>query len=475
VLLTLLVRRLCGADGGAQGAYLSQTLTPWGGVWLKLLQFFSVHQDIFSEPFCAACTSAQGQAMAMPATHAKKILGDELPRDFDDVFDRTDWDATHAASMGTIWKFHLRREQVTVAVKVRPPFLREQVLRDLALLRRVAWVLTWFVPRWRPTEFIAEVRRQLLEEMDYRFEANAQRRMRRELRTDGLFVPKVFTEYCSESVLVTEWVESVPVTDYLQLLRSDPDAAAAWLAANGIRPSKSATTLLLSLMVQIYERNRAHCDLHPGNVGWLRGGRTVVFDFGATCRNEVGFMETFRDQIIALVSGQYAWAAELCLLQSAGLPSEPLLIGRIIRSWSRKAKVAALLVALKDGMKDWATRTEIQALPYHDRSLNACSLMMMRTVMRHGGAMSWEWTRLNKALTTLDGTLAKLHPTLNYPQVVRRYFREAAQRAPILAPLRALVALARRLPDAEDLALRLKGYVRLIDQDRRQLSTLIPG
>lgn len=447
------------------GRYVYGWLKTRGMVYGKVAQVLSMRGDLFSSEFCAQFVGAQTRALAISTPEARLSLARELPN-ARLVFTRPIRDPKFAATMGTIFRARLRKERRDVAVKLQPLFLMESFTADIRLLRWVAWFVSYIVPRWRLDEGVQQVEQMLAEEIDFRFEANAQIRCRREFRKHGLYVPQVYAAYCTAKLLVTEWVSSVPMTEFLTLLETAPAKARRWCRVNGIDPEQSAWTLLMSLFRQIFEANRVHVDMHPGNLGLLRNGLTVVFDFGSTCRVEREFLDTFFDQIRAMASGHFAWAADLCLLMSAELPRKSWWITR----WRFARRNADMKQALKRAMQSWSTRTEIATLDYHQKSLNACSLTLMKTVMRAGGAMQWEWLRLSRAMMTLDTTVAKLFPTLNYPRLVRSYLEAAQDRLPYWAPIRALARLYSRIPQFAELVDRLPEFVRLKDQELRTLA-----
>lgn len=453
------------------GVYLNRWLSTRGVAGAKVAQVLSLRRDLFSADFCAAFTGSQGRAAALPATHARALVEQQLGRPCDAVFDVFHDPARFAASTGTIFIARLRDEQQWVAVKVQHPFAAQHFRADMQSLRRVAWVCSWLVPKWRLSEAVREVTRIVTEELDYRFEANAQMRMRRTLRKHRLYVPRVFLRYCTKTLLVTEWVEAVVMTDYLAYLDADPEGAAEWCGENQIVPDTVARTLLRSLFRQIFEDNRVHIDMHPGNLGLLVGGKIVVYDFGSTARTEREFLGTFYDQIRAIATGHFAWAADLCMLMCAGLPRRSWWLTR----WRHARRMTEMKAALKMAMQTWSVRTEVAALDYHEKSLNACTLAMMQTVMRRGGAMQWEWLRLSRAMMTLDASLAKLAPTLDYPRLTRDYMQDAEARVPRCAPFEALARLFSRLPQFVELADRFPEYVRLKDQEIRQLAMPFGG
>jgi predicted unusual protein kinase regulating ubiquinone biosynthesis (AarF/ABC1/UbiB family) len=118
-------------------------------------------------------------------------------------------------------------------------------------------------PALDPRAVVQEFRERVLEELDLEHEATVQRRFHRLLRNHPfLTVPAPVTRLAHEGVLVSEWIDGVP------LWRApNPDQAAARLVVFALGAAKAGVV---------------HADLHPDDVLVLGDGRLAILDFGAT-------------------------------------------------------------------------------------------------------------------------------------------------------------------------------------------------
>lgn len=451
-----------------------------GGLWIKVGQWLSMRGDLFPADFCAALASLQGRTVGFPSAQARAILQQQLGCPVNDVFDVFEDLPVAAASMGQVHRARLRREQVWVAVKVRTPFAVDTFVSDLAFLAVLVKLAPWVallsfktpqsVVRLRLHEGLAEMRRIVAEELDFRFEANYQARMRKSLQDHRhVAAPRVYARYSTEQVLVSEWVPGVLLRTFLDLAATDPAAAAAWCDENDVTPRRVARALILSLFRQIFEDNRFHGDLHPSNIMLLRGSRTVLLDFGTCSRTERRFLARFRGQVQAVAAGNYQRAAELTNQLTAALPAKTWWITKVRHA----SRIDALIAALVRTMETWAIRAEVKTLPYHEKSLNACTAALTSTVLKHGGSMQWAWMRIQRTMNTLDDSLPLLDPGINYVKVVRQYFEQAKGRVSPLAPLWALCDLWQALPDLIPATLSLPERVSLeMSRLRQELSPL---
>jgi len=150
-----------------------------------------------------------------------------------------------------------------VAVKLRRPGLDASVRQDLVLLEGLLAPLAAAFPALDAAAMLAEVRERTLDELDLEHEAAVQRRFQRALRGHRfLTVPAPVTGLARDGVLVSEWVDGIPLRD-----APDRDQAAARLVAfvlGGIRAGI------------------VHADPDPRDVLVLADGRLAILDFGAS-------------------------------------------------------------------------------------------------------------------------------------------------------------------------------------------------
>jgi predicted unusual protein kinase regulating ubiquinone biosynthesis (AarF/ABC1/UbiB family) len=138
------------------------------------------------------------------------------------------------------------------------------VRQDLALLDALLGPLGAAFPALDARAVVREVRERVLDELDLEQEAAAQRRFHRALRDHrSLMVPAPIMRLTHAGVLVSEWVDGVPLCH-----APDRDRAAARL----VHFALGGTTAGI-----------AHADLHPDDVLVLPDGRLAVLDFGAWC------------------------------------------------------------------------------------------------------------------------------------------------------------------------------------------------
>jgi predicted unusual protein kinase regulating ubiquinone biosynthesis (AarF/ABC1/UbiB family) len=149
-----------------------------------------------------------------------------------------------------------------VAIKVLRPGLAASVRQDLVLLEGLIGPLEAAFPKVNARALLRETRERVLDELDLEHEAQVQRRFHRALRGHPfLTVPAPVTRLAHDSVLVSEWVDGVPLRD-----APDRDAASARLVVFAIGSARAGVV---------------HADLYPEDVLVLSDGRLAILDFGA--------------------------------------------------------------------------------------------------------------------------------------------------------------------------------------------------
>jgi hypothetical protein len=171
-----------------------------------------------------------------------------------------------------------------VAIRLRRPGLERAVRNDLALLDAIAPLLGLALPRADATRLLRAAREQVLDELDFEHEASTHRRAARALRgIDGLVVPRVHSELCSEELFVAALLEGAPLADGAR--PQDPEAAARALVEAHAHAARSGLALM---------------DARPGHVLVLNDGRIGLLGVGIARAVDRGHVDRARAAAAAL-------------------------------------------------------------------------------------------------------------------------------------------------------------------------------
>jgi predicted unusual protein kinase regulating ubiquinone biosynthesis (AarF/ABC1/UbiB family) len=241
---------------------------------MKFGQALSVLEAAMPEemagPYRATLTKLQEAAPPMPVATVETILATELgPRWRRAKFLEFDETPVAAASIGQVHRA-VWRDGREVAVKVQYPGAGPALLSDLTQLSRMARMAGTVVPGVDVRPIMDELMARMSEELDYTIEGQHQRAFARAFRGDvDVRVPEVLVD--SEHVLVSEWLEGVPLSRII---------------ADGTPAERDeAGALYMEFLLRGPARARLlHADPHPGNFRVTPDGRLGVLDFGAVNR-----------------------------------------------------------------------------------------------------------------------------------------------------------------------------------------------
>ncbi|MFF2571878.1 ABC1 kinase family protein [Streptomyces sp. NPDC058084] len=270
---------------------------------MKFGQAMSVFESALPEevagPYRAALTKLQEAAPPMPARTVHGVLEERLGAGWRELFLEFEDKPAAAASIGQVHRavWHDGRE---VAVKVQYPGAGDALLSDLTQLSRFARLLGPLIPGMDIKPLITELRDRVSEELDYGLEAAAQRAHAEEFAGDpDVVVPAVVHQ--SEQVLVTEWMDGVPLSEVIADGTPEQRDGAGQLLARFLFSGPARTGLL-------------HADPHPGNFRLLPGPagaddtagawRLGVLDFGTVDRLPGGLPETIGTCLRMALAGE---------------------------------------------------------------------------------------------------------------------------------------------------------------------------
>ncbi|NUQ97659.1 MAG: AarF/ABC1/UbiB kinase family protein [Streptomyces sp.] len=271
---------------------------------MKFGQALSVFESALPEevagPYRAALTKLQEAAPPMPTSTVHRVLGEQLGEDWPDLFLEFEDKPAAAASIGQVHRgvWHDGRE---VAVKVQYPGAGEALLSDLNQLSRFARLLGPLIPGMDIKPLIAELRDRVSEELDYGLEAQAQQAHAEEFTDDPDVVVPGVVHQCDQ-VLITEWIDGIPLSEIISGGTREQRDRAGQLLARFLFSGPARTGLL-------------HADPHPGNFRLLPGGeddwRLGVLDFGTVDRLPGGLPTPIGDSLRMTLDGEAEAVYEL--------------------------------------------------------------------------------------------------------------------------------------------------------------------
>lgn len=237
------------------------------GQMLSVLE--SAFPEEFAEPYRETLTKLQESAPPVAVSTVHAVLAESLGHNWQDLFQHFDDSPAAAASIGQVHKA-VWNDGRTVAVKVQYPGAGDALRSDLVQVARLGRTIGSMIPGIDVKALVDELQDRMIEELDYRMEADAQDGFALAYDGDAEFaVPQLV--HGTEQVLVSEWIEGTPLSDVI---------------ANGSKEERDHAGLLyVRFLFSGPERaGMLHADPHPGNYRITRDGRLGVLDYGLVAR-----------------------------------------------------------------------------------------------------------------------------------------------------------------------------------------------
>jgi len=359
------------------------SLESLGATFIKFGQVLSTRPDLIPADVIAELSELQENVPPFSSELAISVVENQLGKPLDELFAEFTREPFAAGSLGQVHRA-VHKDGTPLAVKIRRPQVVRKVESDLSLMQELAALVQRYVPEadvFDPVGLVTHFARSIRREMSYTREARTADEFARLFRNDAtLYVPRVYLELCTDSVMTMEFIDGCHINEDQELARLP--VSRKELAANGAR----------IFLKQAFEFGMFHGDPHPGNVRILRDGTFCLLDYGM-----IGILDDEkRDQLIDLllaISRKNVRRAVEVILQ----------IGHA----SRAIDTPLLRADVRDFVNN-----------YYDLSLEHLNVGNMLSdfvsiLATHGIRSPADLMLLIRAMITLEGVGRKLDPEFN--------------------------------------------------------------
>jgi len=295
----------------AKAEELAKDLEAMGPTFVKLGQLLSSRSDLLPTAYIEALSRLQDNVAPFPYADVERIVTEELGVRISKAFASFEEEPLAAASLGQVHRA-LLRDGRAVVVKVQRPDIHKQVVEDLDALAEIAAVLdrrTKIGKRFHFSDMVAEFRKTLLAELDYRREAHNLTTLADNLAEfERLVVPRPVGDYCTTRVLTMDHIEGVKITNLspVALVEMDGDAL--------------AEDVFRAYLKQIFIDGFFHADPHPGNVFITPDGKLALLDLGMVARLAPRLQEQLLQMVMAISEGRADDVADVAIKISERSP-----------------------------------------------------------------------------------------------------------------------------------------------------------
>jgi len=251
------------ADPATIGKVLTKRLPEMGPSFIKIGQFMSTRDDIFGKPLTNELKLLQDSTPPISSTWVKQSTSYLPLAEFQESPIAT-------ASIGQVHKGILK-DGKTVAIKVRRPRITEDIKNDFEFILNILEVLKKLTDNRKILELDIVFRQYyniLMEEIDFKKEVQNIKSFQKYFKEyPWIKVPDVYPEYCTNEVIVMEFVAAKKIDVLPEKFSKE-------------KCKMAVDKLVRCYMNQIMKYNFVHIDPHPGNLGVTYDGRLVFYDYG---------------------------------------------------------------------------------------------------------------------------------------------------------------------------------------------------
>ncbi len=242
-----------------------------GPTFVKFGQIIADRPDLASENLRIELKKLQSSAKPFDDDQAKKLIEQELGDNVENVFEEFTNEHIASASIGQVYFAKLKTGE-KVVLKIQRPQIRPIIKLDIILMQFFAQKIQKSYPELQSfniVNFIKDFGEIILKELDFSNEvANMLRFTNMFKENDNVYIPKVFTQYCTPRLLMMEYIEG-----------TKPDSIDDIVSA-GFNPQQIAENGMNAILTMILKHGFFHADPHAGNI-FIRGNnQLVLIDFG---------------------------------------------------------------------------------------------------------------------------------------------------------------------------------------------------
>lgn len=377
-------------EGARMGHFLAKLAAVGGPFYTKLGQIMSTRSDLLPPGAIKALQTLQDDVPADDFRVIRRILEDTYGRPLKEVFAEFDEIPIASASIAQVHKAKLPSGE-TVAVKVRRSKVKTQMLRSLRFVSGMTSMMQAVIPQMKKMHAksrMAEVRRLLSEQLDFRVELHNLNAIRRNFaKHEYIQTPKPYPELSHENVLVMEFIEGVRALDFEQVNAS---------------PSQLAARLQNAIYTMLYFDGVCHGDPHPGNMIFTKDGKITFIDFG----------------IVVYLSEDEKWGLSSFYYAATSHQWE-LAVRRFTQTFALADHDLMEIESYRDGMA--------KVLQYHfEENADQWDTMaffqdVTKVINAHGATYTPNFTKAELALMSCEGFATQMDPHIDIWENARNF------------------------------------------------------
>lgn len=368
------------------GVRIREALERLGPIFIKFGQALSVRADLLPPEVIKEVSKLQDNVPPFDNKIAAQQIEKAANKPVKDIFKSFEASPIASASVAQVHGATLQNDEEVVVKVLRPGI--DKILRlDTSLMLFFATLLNKLkeIRRFKPVEIVKEINQSFFDELDLMREASNASQIRRNFEDSPIhYVPKIYWQYTSSTVMVMERVNGIRVSDIETLDALGVDRRL--LAQRGVE----------IFYHQVFNDCFFHADMHPGNMFIDTTNpadpKYISIDFGIVGTLNRDDQRYLAGNFLAFFQRDYRKVAELHI-ESGWVPSD--------------TRVDSLESAIRTVCEP------IFEKPMSEISLGYTLMQLFAVARRFKMNIQPQLTLLQKTLFHVEGLGQKLCPELN--------------------------------------------------------------
>jgi ubiquinone biosynthesis protein len=385
-----LIKRIRSVDSSV-GTYqrIRHALEDLGPTFVKFGQILSLRPDMLPAELILELGKLQDDVAPLAFDVIREAVENTFGQSIKSTFSVFDAAPLASASISQVHRGILKKEGVIVCVKIQRPGIRKTIEADLGILESIALLINQKSDELKSYDLpnlVRVIRRDLLRELDFTREARNMKIARAYAAESDTYIPEVYDDYCSEQLLVTEFIQGVQLKDIDSVGLEDPEA----LAKRGLKTA----------IKQILEDGFFHADPHPANLLIMENDKLALIDWGMVGR----LTEKDRFELIGILKS-------VVEKDSSTLVNDLLNITKGKKTIDFKTMERDLLDILDS----------YHAVPIKDINIGHLLMAIMALLQDYQLKLPTDLVIMIKALVTAEGSARQIYPDLNVVSASKEY------------------------------------------------------
>ncbi|PIS26614.1 MAG: hypothetical protein COT45_00580 [bacterium (Candidatus Stahlbacteria) CG08_land_8_20_14_0_20_40_26] len=268
-----------------------KALEELGPIFIKMGQILSTRIDILPKDYIFELSKLQDETTPLPVEKIKTVIESELRASTGRIFDEFSPLPIASASLAQVHT--ASKDERELVVKIQRPGIWDVIKTDLDIMEDFA---RSFRNRIRmhtdsdPVEIVREMKKTLLNELDFASEGMNIEKFRRNFSDDErVFFPEVLWNITTPKVLVMKRIKGIKISKINEIEKA------------GLDRKKIASVGADMYFKQIFKHGFFHADPHPGNIFVTYDGKIAPCDFGMVGKINPHLKEKLRMLLVSVV------------------------------------------------------------------------------------------------------------------------------------------------------------------------------